>query len=163
MDEHRLKISYKGDGIMDCKRVKKDFKIVGMKNSGNFSNFASEVPQFAQKFLSRANEIDNSSETEISLFEPKKDDNHQEGHYYVGLIVNKNIEKVPPGMEYIEQAQEYVTVRGKINNVGELHTQLSKWADEQGYKRNTDSYIVETYHPVENDLEDVEIYLPIHA
>jgi hypothetical protein len=34
------------------------------------------------------------------------------------------------------------------------------WADVQGYVRNFDSYIVETYHP-SVDGEVVEIYLPI--
>jgi hypothetical protein len=34
---------------------------------------------------------------------------------------------------------------------------------EQGYKRDLDSYIVETYHTMEGKEEEVEIYLPIHT
>jgi len=38
---------------------------------------------------------------------------------------------------------------------------LLKWAESQGYQRNLDSYIVETYHPIENGEEEIEIFLPI--
>ena len=48
---------------MEFKQIKKNFKVVGMKNSGVFADYGSEVPKFAQQFLRRANEIKNSSET----------------------------------------------------------------------------------------------------
>ncbi|MFJ8067126.1 hypothetical protein ACIQYS_21355 [Psychrobacillus sp. NPDC096426] len=75
---------------MEFKRVKKDFKVVVMQNSGAFADFGSEVPKFAQQFLSRANEITNRTETEIALYEPNRNNDHLEGQYYVGLIVDKN-------------------------------------------------------------------------
>jgi hypothetical protein len=37
------------------------------------------------------------------------------------------------------------------------------WAEEQGYQRDLDSYIIETYHPMEEGGEEVQIYLPIQA
>ncbi|MFJ7826690.1 GyrI-like domain-containing protein [Psychrobacillus sp. NPDC096623] len=147
---------------MDCKKVKKVFRVVGIKGGGAFANFGAEVPTLARHFITRVDEVKNHSGTEIALFEPKKDGNHLEGHYYVGFIVNETLKQVPDGMDYIETDQSYVTTRGNILNIDHLHNQLLKWADDQGYKRDLDSYIVETYHPVEDGEEEVEIYLPIH-
>ncbi|MFJ8064039.1 hypothetical protein ACIQYS_05370 [Psychrobacillus sp. NPDC096426] len=62
----------------------------------------------------------------------------------------------------ISRLQDYINVRGKITNVEDLHSKLSKWGELQGYKRNLESYILETYHPIENREAEVEIYLPIH-
>lgn len=147
---------------MEFKKVKKDFKVVGMKNSGAFADFGSEVPKFAQQFLRRANEITNRTETEIAIYEPRRNDDHQEGQYYVGLIVDGTSNNIPSGMEYMEVSQEYINTRGKITNIGELHQKLIKWAEEQGFQRDLESYIIETYHQIENNEEEVEIYLPIH-
>jgi predicted transcriptional regulator YdeE len=148
--------------MVDCKKVKKIFKVVGIKGGGAFANFGTEVPKLAQQFLARLDEVENCSGTEIALFESKRDANHLEGHYYVGFIVDETLKKIPVGMDYIETAQNYVTTRGEINNIGNLHNQLLKWVDDQGYTRDLESHIVETYHPVENGEEEVEIYLPIH-
>ncbi|WP_225989742.1 GyrI-like domain-containing protein [Bacillus cereus] len=150
-------------GIMvDCRKVKKIFRVVGIKGSGVYADFGTEVPKLAQQFLTRSDEVENHSGTEIALFESKRDANHLEGHYYVGLIVNEVPKEVPVGMDYIETAQAYVTTRGKIINIDNLHNYLLKWADDHGYKRDLESHIVETYHPMENGEEEVEIYLPIH-
>jgi predicted transcriptional regulator YdeE len=147
---------------MDCKTVKKTFRVVGIKGSGAFSNFGTEIPKLAQQFLNRLDEIDKHSGTEIALFETKRDAGHLEGYYYVGVLVNEPLNKVPVGMDYIETTQDFVTTRGQINNIGILHNILLKWADEQGYKRDLESHIIETYHPMKNSVEEVEIYLPIY-
>ena len=141
--------------------VEKEFKIVGLKGIGAFVNFVHEVPLLAKQLLSRSNEIPNSIETEIALFEPKKDEGHKVGHYYVGLIVSEKLDEVPTGMEYIETNQSYITTRGNISKLGELHLSLLDWAVKQGYQRDLDSYIVETYHPIGEGEEEVQIYLPI--
>ena len=104
-----------GGITVDCRKVKKIFRVVGIKGGGAYANFGTEVPKLAQQFLTRLDEVENHSGTEIALFEPKRDANH-----------------------------------------------LLKWADDQGYKRDLESHIVETYHPMENGEEEVEIYLPIH-
>ncbi|MFJ8262081.1 GyrI-like domain-containing protein [Rummeliibacillus sp. NPDC094406] len=148
---------------MEFKKVKKIFRVTGIKGKESFANFGTEVPKLAQQFLARLDEIDNHSDTEIALFEPKRDDNHLEGHYYVGVIVKETKKEVPIGMDYIETTFDYVTTRGKINDLNKLHNNLLKWANEQGYKRNLESHIVETYHPMENNEEEVEIYLPIYS
>jgi predicted transcriptional regulator YdeE len=147
---------------MDCKTVKKIFRVVGIRGNGPYTNFGTDVPKLAEQFLLRLNEIENNSGKEIALFEPKRDANHLEGDYYVGIIVNDTIKEVPVGMEFIETAQYYITTRGKGNNIPNLHSNLLKWADEQSLSRNLESYIVETYHPMENGEEEVEIYLPIY-
>ncbi|MCM3595402.1 AraC family transcriptional regulator [Metabacillus idriensis] len=148
---------------MDCKKVKRTFKVVGIKGSGAFDNFGIDVPSLARQFLTRLDELENRSGTEIALFEPKRDVNHLRGHYYVGLIVHESLEAVPDGMDYIELSQTYVTIRGKMNNIGSLHHNLVQWADDHSYKRDLESHIVETYHPMENGEEEVEIYLPIQV
>jgi hypothetical protein len=41
------------------RRINKVFQVVGMKNKGLFSNYGSEVPMNAQRFMSRIVEIKN--------------------------------------------------------------------------------------------------------
>ncbi|MEH7237984.1 GyrI-like domain-containing protein [Bacillus sp. JJ1562] len=146
---------------MECNKVKKLFRVVGIKGSGAFADFGTEVPKLAQQMMNRIGEIEHCSGTEIALFDPKRDANHLEGYYYVGLIVNEPLTEVPSGMEYIEDHQNYVMARGNINDIGNLHNHLLQWSVEQGYTRNLESYIVETYHPMEGGGEEVEIFLPI--
>ena len=146
---------------MSFMMVKKEFKLVGLKGSGEFVNFGNEVPLLAKQLLNRSNEILNPTETEIALFEPKKDEKHRIGHYYVGLIVSEKLNEVPTGMDYIETNKSYITTSGNISNLGEIHLNLLNWEEEQGYQRDFDSYIIETYHPMETGDEEVTIYLPI--
>ncbi|MCM3169184.1 GyrI-like domain-containing protein [Peribacillus frigoritolerans] len=148
---------------MSFMMVKKEFKLVGLKGSGEFVNFGNEVPLRAKQLLSRSNEILNPTEKEIALFEPKKDEEHRIGHYYVGLIVSEKLYEVPTGMDYIEINKSFITTRGNISNLGELHLNLLNWAEEQGYQRDLDSYIIETYHLMGECNEEVQIYLPIQA
>ncbi|MCM3587287.1 GyrI-like domain-containing protein [Mesobacillus maritimus] len=148
---------------MSFRMVNKEFKLVGIKGSGEFVHFGHEVPLLAKQLLSRSNEIPNSTETEIALFEPKKDENHRTGYYYVGLTVSEKLDEVPTGMEYIETNKDYITTKGNIANLGKLHSNLLNWAEEQGYQRDLDSYIIETYHPLGEGEEEVQIYLPIQA
>ena len=148
---------------MSIMMVNKEFKLVGLKGNGKFVNFGNEVPLLAKQLLSRSYEILNPTETEIALFEPKKNEEQRIGHYYVGLIVNEKLNDVPTGMEYIETNKSYITTRGDISKLGELHHNLIIWAEEQGYQRDLDSYIIETYHPMGEGAEEVQIYLPIHV
>lgn len=147
---------------MDCKRVEKTFKVVGIKGEGLYTNFGVDVPKLAQHFLIRSEEIGNHSGTEVALFEPKKNENHLEGHFYVGLIVNESRLEVPNGMEFLETTKSYITTRGKMNEIDRLHKGLLEWANNHEIKRDLESYIVETYQPMGNGEEEVEIYLPIH-
>lgn len=144
------------------KMIKKEFKLVGLKGSGEYANFGSEVPRLAKHLLSRSSEIDFPTESEIALYEPKKSDDHTTGNFYVGLIVKVRVNNPPQGMEYIETNNYYITTRGNVEELEELHKNLLNWGREQGYKRDLDLYIVETYHPVSKG-EEVEIYLPIIA
>lgn len=147
---------------MSYMMVKKELKFIGLKGSGEFANFGNEVPLLAKELLSRSNEILNSTETEIALYEPKRDEEHRIGHYYVGLIVSEQLDEVPTGMHFIETNRSYITTRGNISDLGELHLNLLKWGEEQGHQQDFDSYIIETYHPIEGG-EEVEIYLPIKS
>ncbi|WP_234998436.1 hypothetical protein [Salirhabdus sp. Marseille-P4669] len=51
---------------------------------------------------------------------------------------------VPAGMEYMELNQRYITTRGNISKLEELHLNLVDWAEGKGYRRDLDSYIVES-------------------
>lgn len=146
---------------MEFKKVEKVFKVIGVKGSGRFEDFGTEVPKLAGEFLGRKNEILNATETEIALYEPKRGADHEEGQYYVGLMMNETPEVIPSQMEYIEESRSYVTIRGNINDIGSLHELLSKWSKELGHNRDTEALIVETYHPTSNGEEEVEIYLPV--
>jgi hypothetical protein len=108
MSGRRINIKFKGDNEVVCKKVKKTFKVVGIKGSGAFINFATEVPELARQFLARINEIEKYSGSEIAIFEPKKNTSHMEGKYYVGVIVNEPLKDVPTGMDYIELDHDYV-------------------------------------------------------
>ncbi|MEK5080615.1 AraC family transcriptional regulator [Solibacillus sp. FSL W7-1436] len=147
---------------MTFKMIKKEFKLVGIKGSGEYENFGSEVPLLAKQLLSRSNDFDFPTESEIALYEPKKSADHTTGNFYVGLIVHEKLNKIPTGMDYLETNNHYITTRGNIMELDKLHEGLLKWGTAQGYKRDMDSYIIETYHSV-NEGEEVEIYLPIIA
>ncbi|MEK4627167.1 MAG: AraC family transcriptional regulator [Solibacillus sp.] len=146
---------------MSFMKVNKKFKVVGLKGNGEYVNFEHEVPLLAKQLLSRSKEIHNKTETEIAIFEPKKDEHHSRGHYYVGLIVTGKLMNAPTGMDYLEVNNSYITIRGNISNLEELHLDLLSWGNEQGYQRDLDSYIIETYHPISDGVEEVQIYLPI--
>jgi len=145
----------------EFKSIKKKFKVVGLKGNGSYENFNQEVPALAKQLLSRSEELDNHMGIEIALFEPKRESAHLVGDYIVGLMVDERLKEVPAGMELIEIEQRYATARGKTSGIGTLHSKLMEWIEEQEYKRNLESYIVETYHPDE-DEEEVRIYLPIY-
>ncbi len=140
------------------KLVTKNFKIVGMKHRGAFADYAKLVPQAAQRFLQRAA---NLSGTEVTVYEPKLDENHFEGTFYVGLLVDDEI-NIPEGMEQLQFEHSYAMIRGKDAEIGNLYSTLDRWIAEQGCQRDTqENYIVETYHPWENGAEEVEIHIPI--
>ncbi|CEG28818.1 GyrI-like domain-containing protein [Bacillus sp. B-jedd] len=147
---------------MDCKIIEKQFKAVGLKGSGAFADFATEVPSLAGQVMSRAKEIQDHINIEVGFFEQKKGHDHLNGHYYVGLHVSEAPSDVPDGMEYIEDKGQYATIRGSINDLGQLHQTLLEWTERHNHTRATEAYIIETYHPTENGAEEVEIYLPVH-
>lgn len=146
---------------MECTKVNMNFKVIGVKGISKYADFGSEVPKLAQEFLTRRGEIQNSTNTEIALYEPKKDKDDEEGQYFVGLILNEYPEVIPPRMEYREESGDYVTVRGNMKEIETLHHRLSQWSEEHGYKRDLGSKIVEVYHPLAYGEEEVEVYLPV--
>jgi len=146
---------------VEVKIMKMHLKVVGLRGEGEYENFGEEVPKLAKQLLSRLSEIEGQVGDEVAIYEAKKDENHQVGHYLVGVIVTDTLRQIPEGMESIEVDERYVTLRGKISVIDSLHKDVISWIDEQGYTRNLNSQIVETYHPVEGE-EEVQIYLPIY-
>jgi predicted transcriptional regulator YdeE len=137
------------------------FRVVGLKGKSNFADFSTEVPRLAKQFLERVDELQAVTGPEVAVYEPKRDSDHAEGIYYVGVIVNEPLNNVPDGMTYIELDEEYALGRGQ--DIGNLHKDLKKWIEEQGYQRKTEAYIVETYHPLEDGGEEVVVYLPVQG
>lgn len=140
------------------KRVSKTFKAAGLHGFGAFADFGTDVPELAGKFLNQLKANGSEPATEAAFYEPKKDDHHLEGYFFAGMIGH---EEHPENMDRLDMhEQDYVTVRGSLGQIADLHRELSVWAAEQGYERDLETYIVETYHPAENG-EEVEIYLPV--
>ena len=142
-----------------CRVVTREFKVVGVKHRGLYKDFTELVPKAAHQFLQSASNLEG---TEIAVYESKASENHTEGTFYVGLLVNGEFDNLPEGAEFLDIQHTYAMIRGKGTEMGSLYSSLDQWVDEQGYARDTlENYILETYHPVENDVEEVEIYIPI--
>lgn len=145
-----------------CKVVLKEFKAVVMKNKGMYSDFAELVPQAAQRFLEQAKNIQDCTGTEVSFYESPKNQTQLEGAFYVGLLVSDQSGPLPEGMEYIGIQHTFAVIKGKETEMGNLYSKLDNWIVEQCYKHDTaDHLIVEVYNPVENDIEDVEVFIPV--
>jgi predicted transcriptional regulator YdeE len=144
-----------------CQVVKREFKVIAVKHRGLYKDFKELVPKAAHQFLQRVPKL---TGTEISVYEPKASDSHTEGTFYVGVLVNGELDTLPEGTEFLDIQHTYAMIRGKGTEMGSLYSSLDQWIDEQGYVRDTwESYILETYHPVGNGGEEVEIYIPIKA
>lgn len=144
-----------------CHVMSGDFKVVAMKHTGSFEDYAELVPQAAQQFLKK---MPNFSGTEVTVYEPKTSEAHTKGVFYVGVLVDEKPESLPEEMEYLEIQQTYGMITGKANEIGRLYSTIDEWISQQGHKKElAGTYIVETYHPVENDVELVEIFMPLHA
>jgi predicted transcriptional regulator YdeE len=142
-----------------CQVVKKEFKVIAMKHKGLYKDYAELVPKAAHQFLQRAS---NLVGTEVTVYEPKASESHTEGTFYVGLLVNDESDTLPEGAEFLDIQHTYGMIRGKGTEMDSLYSTLDQWIDGQGYSRDSfKDFIIETYHPVENGSEEVEIYIPI--
>ncbi|WNF24691.1 GyrI-like domain-containing protein [Mesobacillus jeotgali] len=142
-----------------CQVVKKDFKIIAKKHTGLYKDYAELVPKAAQQFLRSA---PNLAGTEVTVYEPKASESHIEGTFFVGVLVNDEVDTLPEGAEFLDIQHSYGMIRGKESEMGSLYSLLDQWIDEEGYERDTfKEFIIETYHPMENDVEEVEIYIPV--
>lgn len=144
-----------------CQVVNREFKVIGTKHSGPFESYAEPVPQAAQQFLQRMPKYEG---TEVTVYEPKASNSHVEGIFYVGILVEEKPTSLPEEIEFLEIQHSYGMISGKGNEIGKLYSTLDVWIDGQGYQKELDgNYIIETYHPVENDIEMIEIYIPINS
>ncbi|WLR57471.1 GyrI-like domain-containing protein [Mesobacillus subterraneus] len=144
-----------------CLVVTREFKVIAVKHKGLYKDFAELVPKAAHQFLQSAS---NRTGTEVTVYEPKASESHAEGTFYVGLLVNGEFDNLPEGAEFLDIQHTYAMNRGKGTVMGSLYSSLDRWIDEQGYVRDTlERYILETYHPLGNGGEEVEIYIPIKS
>lgn len=139
--------------------VTKEFKLAGQKNKGLFKDYAALVPQAAHRFLNTAAGIPKAG-NEVTIYEPRRE-NHEEGLFYVGLLVEQQPDSLPEGVEYLEVQHTYAMTRGNGSEIGSLYSGLDRWIAEQSLTRAAhDHFIVEVYYPVSGG-EEVEIYIPI--
>ncbi len=144
-----------------CQVVNKEFKVIGMKHNGQFESYAQLVPQAAQKFLQLTS---NYEGTEVTVYEPKASKDHVEGTFYVGILVEEKPVSLPEKLEFLVIQHTYGMISGNGNEMGKLYSTLDEWIGGQGYQKELDgNYIIETYHFIENDIEMVEIYIPINS
>lgn len=144
-----------------CQVVTREFKVIAEKHTGLYKDYPELVPKAAHQFLQRAS---NLTGTEVTVYEPKASESHTEGTFYVGVLVNDELDTLPEGAEFLKIKHTYGMIRGNGTEMGNLNSTLDQWIDEQDYTRDTfKDFILETYHPVENGVEEVEIYIPIKA
>lgn len=140
--------------------VTKEFKLAGQKNKGLFKDYGTLVPQAAHRFLQNAGGIPQPG-NEVTIYEPRRNENHEEGLFYVGLLVDQQPENLPEGIEYLEVQHTYAMIRGNGSEIGSLYSMLEQWIAEQSLTRAAqENFIVEVYYPVSGG-EEVEIYIPI--
>lgn len=135
-------------------------RAVVMRHQGIFNEYDSIVPEKAQQFMKRLQEVDHHAAIEIAIFEPHRGGDHTEGHFFVGVLVSKQPDHPPAGMEYMEFTRDFAYARGTTEEIGTLHLQLNEWMQEENLQFDLAGYIVEMYFPTDK-AEEVEIYLPL--
>ncbi|MFC4355468.1 GyrI-like domain-containing protein [Chryseomicrobium palamuruense] len=135
-------------------------RAVVTRHQGLFTDYATIVPEKAQQFMKRLQEVDHHASIEVAIFEPHRGDDHTEGHFFVGTLVSKQPDHPPAGMEYMEFTRDFAYSRGTIEDIGTLHLQLNDWMQQEKLVFDYSGYIVEMYFPTETG-EEVEIYLPV--
>jgi predicted transcriptional regulator YdeE len=145
---------------MTDKTVNRQFRLVGIRSKGAFSEFGTIVPNVSREVMARSGEIESSSGREIAVFEPKRSEDQLQGEFIAGLVVDKPVRHVPAGMLYMELEGDYATARGNIEALKHLHADLLECTTGHGGQIDQEEYIVEIYIPTDNG-EDVEIYLPL--
>ncbi|OMF54885.1 AraC family transcriptional regulator [Paenibacillus sp. FSL R5-0490] len=145
-----------------CKVASKEFKAVVIRNNGLFKDYARLVPEAAQAFLMQGHLVQNSSGLEVAFYEPKRGEDHLEGTFFTGYLVHEQAETLPDGMEYIEAAHTYASIRGKTGEMGDLYTRLNHWLSENDRQQSINQYIIEVYYPAANEEEEAEVFIPIN-
>lgn len=137
-------------------------RAVVMRHQGLFTNYSTIVPEKAQQFMERLQEVDHHASIEVAIFEPHRGEDHTEGHFFVGTLVSKQPDHPPAGMEYMEITRDYAFARGTTETIGDLHLRLNEWMQQENLQFDYSGYIIEMYIPMENG-EEVEIYLPVKS
>ncbi|KZE40287.1 hypothetical protein AV656_03220 [Bhargavaea cecembensis] len=145
---------------MTDRTVNRQFRFVGLKGKGAFAEFGTIVPDVAREVLVRSAELGSSTGHEIAVFQPKLSDDHIQGEFIAGLMVDKPVHNVPAGMVYMEIEGEFATASGNIEDLNNLHADLFDWTAGNGYQIDRNELIIEVYIPKDFG-EDVEIYLPL--
>jgi predicted transcriptional regulator YdeE len=141
--------------------VTKEFKLVCQENKGLFTDYGMLVPQAAQRFLQLAASIPLRG-NEVTVYEPRRDEAHEEGTFFVGQSVDNKPASLPEGIEYMEVQHTYAMCRGKGSEMASLYSHLDQWIVDQSISRaDQEQFILEVYYPVTGNEEEVEIYIPV--
>jgi predicted transcriptional regulator YdeE len=147
---------------MMCKIQAKEFKAAVLKKRGLFKDYPVLVPYAAKQFLSIIGSMSCSTGIEVSIYEIQKHPDQAEGIFFAGVLVNEKPDFLPEGVEYLHLQQQYAMTKGLVTEISSLYGELDLWIESQGYQHDIpDHYMVEVYYPLDDDVEEVEIYIPV--
>ncbi|MGM0885279.1 MAG: LamG-like jellyroll fold domain-containing protein [Bacillota bacterium] len=139
----------KEEYVLEGKVCFREYKIVGMKHSGLFSEYGKIIPQAVQSLQSRVTEIPDQTDTVVILYEPKRGDDHVEGNFFTGYLVKQSVTDIPKGMEYFHLSGQYASVSGHESRMGELYGFLDGWIRKNQYQKDwPNALIIEVYDDV---------------
>lgn len=150
----------KEEKVKEARVGYRDYKVIGIRHSGLFSEYGKIIPQAMQSLQARKNEIPGETGTEVILYEPKLGDDHIEGYFYTGYLVPESAADIPEGMEYFHLLGQYASVTGDESRMGELYGGLDEWIRNNHLQKDwPKAFIIEVYD--KNHPSEVEICMKI--
>jgi hypothetical protein len=145
--------------VMEATLGYREYKVIGIRHSGLFSEYGKIIPQAMQSLRDREEEIPGRTSTEVILYEPIRGKDHIEGCFYTGYLVTESVADIPEGMDYFHLSGHYASVTGDESRMGELYGFLDGWIrNNQLQKDWPNAFIIEVY---DQDLNEVEICMKI--
>jgi hypothetical protein len=143
--------------------------VIGYRYTGRFDEYAKLVKQAFDELRGKLEDIPEKTGQTIAIYEPKKNEEHVEGFFYVGCIVEAEPSStvLQDGSEYLRLAGTYACANGTIGQMSTIYTFVEQWIKENGYRQLwPDTLFVERYEfPIpEGDItgeEPVMVMLPI--
>jgi hypothetical protein len=143
--------------------------VIGYRHTGRFEDYARLVKQAFDELRVRLAEIPGKTSLTVAIYEPIKNEEHVEGFFYVGCIVEAEPSStvLPNGSEYVRLAGTYACAGGTIGQMSGIYAFVAQWIKDNGYRQLwPDALFVERYEfPIPGrDIsgdEPVLVMLPI--
>ncbi|WP_409346152.1 LamG-like jellyroll fold domain-containing protein [Paenibacillus sp. MBLB4367] len=150
----------KDEKVMEAGVGYREYKVIGIRHCGLFSEYGKIVPQAVQILQARKDEIPGGTGTEVILYEPIRGGDHIEGYFYTGYLVTESAADIPEGMDYFHLSGHYASVTGDESRMGELYGFLDGWIrNNQLQKDWPNAFIIEKYD--QDQPNQVEICMKI--